>query len=111
MYVTTSYGTWVNHGDSTNVSVEATIMDNINGGGSDWQERMETSGALDRIASDYRAAIDDALPEGISISGNEFIGLHQTDPDYTDEIGDFNIREAIQGIDLFEIIQKHDVDN
>jgi len=110
MNVTTSYGTWNNHGDSSNLSVEATIVDAINGGDSYWRERMETSGALDRIASDYRDAIDNALPEGISISGDEFIGLHHTDPDYTDEIGDFDISEAIQGIDLFEIVQKHDVD-
>lgn len=111
MNVTTSYGTWVNHGDSGNVSVEATLVDAINGGDSDWQERMESSGALARIASDYRDAIEEALPEGISISGNEFIGLHRTDPEYTDEIGDFDIRGAIQGIDVWKIIQKHDVDN
>ncbi|SDL27368.1 hypothetical protein [Streptomyces indicus] len=111
MNVTTSYGTWANHGDRRNASVEATILDAINGGDSDWQERMETSGALDRIADDYRDAIDDALPEGISISGNEFIGLHHTDPDYTDAIGDFDIRAAIEDIDLYAIIQKHDVDN
>ncbi|MFJ1647960.1 hypothetical protein [Streptomyces sp. NPDC088258] len=111
MNVTTSYGTWCNHGDSTNVSVEATIADAINGGDSEWRDRMETSGALERVASDYRDAIDNALPDGISIAGNEFIGLHRTDPDYTDEIGDFDISEAIQGVDLFAIVQKHDVDN
>jgi len=111
MNITTSYGTWVNHGDSYNVSVEASIADAISGGDRDWRERMETSGALDRIASDYRDAIDNALPEGISIAGDEFIGLHHTDPDYTDEIGDFDIAEAIKDIDLFAIIQKHDVDN
>ncbi|RPK56180.1 hypothetical protein EES43_24370 [Streptomyces sp. ADI96-02] len=111
MNVTTSYGTWNNHGDSGNLSVEASIVDAINGGPSDWQERMESSGALDLIASDYRDAIEDALPAGISIAGNEFIGLHHTDPDYTDEIGDFDIREAIQDVDLWTIIQKHDVDN
>ncbi|MFF3094187.1 hypothetical protein [Streptomyces cyaneofuscatus] len=111
MNVTTNYGTWNNHGDSGNLTVEASIVDAINGGDSDWQERMESSGALDLIASDYRDAIEDALPAGISIAGNEFIGLHHTDPDYTDEIGDFDIREAIQDVDLWTIIQKHDVDN
>lgn len=111
MNITTSYGTWNNHGDSGNLTVEASIMDAINGGDADWQDTMESSGALARIASDYRDAIDAAFPDGISITGNEFIGLHHTDPDYTDEIGDFDIREAIQGIDLFAIVQKHDVDN
>ncbi|SES03108.1 hypothetical protein [Streptomyces qinglanensis] len=111
MTTTTDYGTWCNHGDRYNVSVEASILDAINGGDSDWQQRMETSGALDRIASDYRKAIDNVLPEGISIAGNEFIGLHHTDPDYTEEIGDFDIAGAIEDIDLFAIIERHDVDN
>ncbi|MEO3976287.1 hypothetical protein [Streptomyces sp. CAU 1734] len=111
MNVTTGYGTWNNYGDSGNVSVEATIVDAITGGDSEWQDRMETSGALDRIAADYRDAITGTLPDGISMAGNEFIGLHHTDPDYTDEIGDFDISEAVRRVDLQAIIQKHDVDN
>ncbi|PPS89594.1 hypothetical protein [Streptomyces sp. MH60] len=110
MNITTGYGSWVNHGDRDNVSVEASIADAVSGGPRDWLERMEESGAFDRIAADYRTAIDEALPRGISISGNEFIGLHQTDPDYTDAIGDFDIAHAICGIDLQEIIERHDVD-
>lgn len=111
MYVTTGYGTWVNYGDQYNVSVEGTILTAINGGDTDWQERMEASGALARIASDYRDAIDDALPAGISISGDDFIGVHHTDPNYTEEVAEFDIAEAIRDIDLNEIIKKHDVDN
>lgn len=109
--ITTEFGSWANHGDEWNVSVEASIADAINGGDNDWQERMETSGALDRIASDYRDAVNDALPYGIWLTGNEFIGLHQSDPDCTDEILEFDISAAVKEIDLMEIIQKHDVDN
>lgn len=108
--ITTNYGAWVNHGDRYNVTIEASILDAINGGDSDWRERMETGGALDRIASDYRAAINAALPDGLYLTGDEFIGLHHSDPNYTDEVGSFDIGQAIEQIDLFEIIQKHDVD-
>lgn len=110
MHVTTGCGSWCNHGDRSNVSVEATIADAVSGADLDWLERMEATGAFDRIAADYRTAIDEALPRGISISGNEFIGLHRTDPEYTDEIADFDIGEAIRGIDLQAIINRHDVD-
>ncbi|MFE9382408.1 hypothetical protein ACFYMO_04090 [Streptomyces sp. NPDC007025] len=109
MTTTTGYGTWCNHGDRFNVSVEASILDAINGGDSEWQQRMETSGALDRIASDYRDAIDNALPEGVHLAGNDFLGPFYP-ADYTWE-GELNISEIIEDIDLFAIIQRHDVDN
>lgn len=107
--ITTGYGSWYNH-TGYNLSPEADIADYMNGGGSDWCERMDESGATEAIADDYRAAVDKALPEGIYLSGDEFIGLHHTDPDYTDEIAEFDIRAAIEGIDLGSIIQKHDID-
>lgn len=108
--ITTGYGTWCNHGDRDNVTVEATIADAVNGGDRDWQERMEAAGAFDRIAEDYRDAINEALPDGIALCGNDFIGLHHTDPNYTDAVGDFDIAEAIKAIDLQAIIMRHDID-
>lgn len=110
MMITTGYGSWNNHGDRDNVTIEASIADAVNGAHSDWHERMEAAGAFDRIAADYRKAIDDALPEGIALSGNEFIGMHHTDPHYTDSVGDFDIAGAIKGIDLQQIIMRHDID-
>ena len=47
MITNTDYGTWVNHGDQYNVSVEATLTDYLNGGDSEWCERVEASGAFD----------------------------------------------------------------
>jgi hypothetical protein len=110
MQITTGYGSWNNHGDRDNVTIEASIADAVNGAPRDWHERMEESGAFDRIAADYRSAIDDALPEGIALSGNEFIGMHHTDPGYTDAVGDFDIAAAIKAINLQAIIERHDVD-
>lgn len=110
MQITTGYGTWCNHGDRDNVSIEATIADAVNGAPRDWHERMEAAGAFDRIADDYRAAINDALPQGVTLAGNEFIGMHHTDPGYTEEVGSVDIAETIRGVSLQEIIERHDVD-
>jgi hypothetical protein len=107
--ITTGYGSWYNH-TGNNTSPEGDIADYMNGAGADWWKRMEEAGAIDAIAADYRTAVDAALPDGISLSGDEFLGLHQADPNYTDEIGDFDIRAAIEAIDLEPIVRKHDVD-
>jgi hypothetical protein len=104
MIPTTCIGTWVNFGDHYSTSVESTVEDYLNGGPSDWREAMHESGAVDRIIEDYRAAIDAVLPEGIALCGNEFIA--DTDVDFDPE----EITEAIDAIDLAEIIERHDID-
>lgn len=104
MIPTTSIGTWCNYGDRWNTSVEATIADFLNGGDADWREAMEESGAVGRIAEDYRNAVEAVLPEGISLCGDEFIADVDVDFD-ADEM-----REAIEAIDLGAIVERHDVD-
>lgn len=108
--ITTSYGSWYNH-TGHNTSPKADIADAINGGDTDWLERMEESGALDRVEADYYQAVQDALPDGIWLTGEEFIGLHESDPNYTAEIANFDIRAAIESVDFVAILEKHDVDN
>jgi hypothetical protein len=109
MVTTTDYGTWNNHGDRTNTTVAATIADAINGGDAEWRERMDESGALDRIESDYRQAINDALPASVSLCGSEFYGpYYQDDRDWD---GELDIAETINGINLFAIVETHDIDN
>jgi hypothetical protein len=109
MTTTTDYGTWCNHGDRYNTTVEATVLDAINGGDADWRERVETTGALGRIVSDYRDAINAALPTGVTLAGDQFYGPYY-EADYTWD-GDLDIASIIQGIDLAAIIDKHDPDN
>lgn len=109
MITMTDYGSWTNHGDRSNESVEATIRDAINGGDNEWLERMETSGALDRIASDYRDAIEAALPDNVNLAGNDFIGpYYEADCDWD---GELDIAALIEEIDLQAIVERHDVDN
>lgn len=115
MTPTTEYGTWNNYGDKGNETVEASIIDAINGGEADWCERVETTGALGRMAAAYRSAINDALPEGVVLFGNEFIGPYapaagQFDGYPADEDGDLDIHAIVEGIDLASIIEQHDPD-
>lgn len=109
MTTTTDYGTWTNHGDQYSASVEASLADAINGGDAEWLERVETSGAFEEMADDYRKAINAALPEGVALCGDNFIGPYH-EADYTWE-GELNISEIIEGIDLAAIIERHDPDN
>lgn len=106
MDTTTDYGTWANHGDSTNVSVEASIADALSGGEADWRERVEESGAAARIAADWRAAINAALPDGITLAGNRFYGPYDDRPD----VDIVDIVAVVAGVDLDAIIDRHDPD-
>jgi len=108
--ITTSYGSWNNH-TRYNTSPGADILDVVNGGGSEWVERMQASGALDAVETEWRAAIQAALPEGVTLIGDEFIGPHSSDPAYTEAIRESDFKEIIDGIDLNAIIERHDVDN
>lgn len=116
MTTTTGYGTWCNRISPFSTSPENDILDYINGGDPDWRERMETSGALDRISAEYRQAIEAALPPGISLCGEEFIGpAHPEDGEFDgytdDEDGTVDLRALIEEIDLAAIIDRNDVDN
>lgn len=109
MVTTTDYGTWCNHGDRYNLTVEATVCDAINGGDNEWQERVQSTGAFDRIVSDYRDAIDAALPEGVTLAGDQFYGPYY-EADWTWD-GELDIAGLIEAIDLYEIVARHDPDN
>ena len=108
MTTTTSYGTWCNHGDRYNVSVEATVTDYIGGGDREWRERVESSGAFDKMVSDYRDAVNEALPASVSLCGDEFYGpYYEADHDWD---GELDIAGLIEDIDLGEIVERHDPD-
>jgi hypothetical protein len=108
MTTTTDFGSWTNHGDRYELTVESTVLNFIGGGDSDWRERVETSGAFDRMVSDYRDAIQAALPEGVFLTGNEFIGPYSAD-DYTWD-GELDIHAIVESIDLGAIVDANDPD-
>ncbi|MGW1436791.1 hypothetical protein ACWD7M_16270 [Streptomyces griseus] len=108
MTTTKNYGTWNNHGDEWNLTVGDSIATALNSAPDDWRERLVTSGALDRIKTDYDAAINEALPDGVSLNGSEFYGPAYRE-DYTWE-GELDIAAIVKGVDLWEIVKRHDVD-
>jgi hypothetical protein len=67
MSVTTTYGSWVQFG-----SGGLTIEDNI----TDALGEFDNDFDLDAIAVDYRQAINDALPTGVQLIGDHFVGPH-----------------------------------
>jgi hypothetical protein len=113
MTTTTSYGTWCNRVNQYSTSPDADVLDYINGGDDDWRELLETSGALECIKSEYRDAIDAALPADVSLCGDEFIGPWQPgDGEFdgypTDEDGALDFAAMVEGIDLEAIVERND---
>src|SRR4030043_993099 len=74
---TTNYGSWVSIGGGF-----LTIEDSVRGA------LGEDAGAFDGdgLVDAYRAAIDAALPEEISINGSEFYGPYPAPADATDPV-------------------------
>jgi hypothetical protein len=110
---TTSYGTWCNRVSPYSTSPDSDVLDYINGGDDDWRTLIEESGALARIQSEYRDAIDAALPPGVSLSGDEFIGpAYPEDDEFdgypTDDSGSLDFKAMFEDIDLGPIVERND---
>ncbi|MGA5820790.1 hypothetical protein ACPC54_23355 [Kitasatospora sp. NPDC094028] len=107
MVTTTNYGSWLNH-TKHSLTPEAVILDFINGGGTEWCERVDECGAFSLMGSDYRDAVQAALPDGVYLTGDEFIGpAYEKDQDWD---GELDISEIIEGIDLGPIVERWDPD-
>jgi hypothetical protein len=116
MSVTTPYGTWNNHGDRYELTVGASVANAISGGDSDWTTRVMDGGHFDSMVSDYRDAINSALPDSVSLCGDEFIGPYRPDEDEwagypTDEYNSLDIHAIVESVDLNKIVERHDPDN
>jgi len=105
MIVTTSYGTWNNCVESGELTVEQSVLVALGDYADDYD--------IDAIAADYRAAINEALPEGVTLAGNEFFGpAHAADatwgPELEDEDGHLDIKSIVDSVDFWAIVAKHD---
>ena len=110
---TTSYGTWCNQVAPYSTSPDVDVIDFIGGADSDWQERVEKSGALEEMQRAFRAAIDAALPDSVSLCGDEFIGPAYPDDDEfdgypVDEYGALDIKAIVDEISLEKIVEAND---
>lgn len=87
---TTEYGTWWNWMESA--TVENTVSAYVNG--------FEDDFDFEAAVSDYRAEVNAALPEGVTLNGNHFYGPYPR-PEGLD------LRPAIEGVDLGVIVMRH----
>lgn len=105
-HTTTDYGTWNNY-NRFETSPMASVLAALSGSDTEWLDRMDAAGAIDSICSDFCSTISDALPDGIVLTGDHFIGPYP----YSEEGGEA-IERAIEiaGDQLTGIMQRHDVD-
>ena len=113
MTTTTSYGTWCNQINQYSTSPDSDVLDYINGGDNAWQTLLDESGALKLIQSEYRDAINAALPPSISLCGDEFIGPYEPDDGEfdgypVDEYGTLDLKALLEDIDLEPIVERND---
>lgn len=106
MTTTTNYGTWNNRVAPYSLTVENYVTDAFGSYGTDDFD-------FDAIVAEYRTAIDTALPDGVSLCGDEFIGpAYDADCDFTgyptNEDGGLDIKAIVEDIDLWAIIERHD---
>lgn len=102
----TVYSTWLNYsGDA--LTPEATLEGALINAESEWRERLDETGAFEAMADAYRDAINNALPQGVNLVGEQFHGPFQpANPTESFE----SITEALNDIDIQKIIDDHDPD-
>ncbi|MET8985805.1 hypothetical protein ABZW49_10190 [Nonomuraea wenchangensis] len=106
MTTTTSYGTWTTRVERLSANFETYVLEAFDSEGPDGFD-------IDAIEADYRNAINDALPDSVSLCGSEFYGPYESE-DWaaagypTDEDGRLDIKAIVETIDFWEIVARHD---
>ena len=105
MTVTTSYGTWNNRIDAYALTVEQSVVEALG----DFADEYD----VEALADAWRQAINEALPSGVALTGDEFIGPWEAGDDFdgypTDEFGGLDIAAIVQSIDLWKIAERYDL--
>lgn len=91
--ITTEYGTWANA--TGTATVEDYVATALGEHGDDFD--------AEAIAADLRAAVNEALPDGVALAGNLFFGPYDTPAEERP-----NLREVVEGVDFWEIVARHD---
>jgi hypothetical protein len=89
---TRSYGYWESVVDGGGASVEHYVAETM----SDFADDYD----IDKIVDEFRAAINAALPDGVSLAGNEFLG--PVDIEWVD------INQVIDDIDFWAIMKRNE---
>lgn len=106
MTVTTEYGTWCPKVDRLSATLAQSVSDAFGTEGSDGYD-------FHAIVEEYREAINEALPDNVSLSGDIFYGpYYPEDQDFEgypkDKFGALDIKQIVEDIDLWEIIQRNE---
>jgi hypothetical protein len=100
MTTTTEYGTWADV--ASEVTVEDTITTALGDHGAGFD--------VDAIVSDYRAAINAALPTGVVLAGDDFFGPYydRVFPGFpVNGDGALDLKAIVDSVDLWEIVEIH----
>lgn len=102
----TSYGTWLTEVDRESTTVERTVLEAFG------SEGPPDGVDVDQLAADYREAINEALPEGVTLSGNEFYGpaepaAGQPDGYLLNRRGELNVEAIVNDVDFWKIVGDH----
>ena len=97
----TLYGTWSNRIDGGSVDLETSI--------SDWLGDVGDRYDIHAIANRYREAVNAALPEGVTLHAEEFLGPVPDNGDGDERVDvDWDaISEAVHALDLWAIADQH----
>jgi hypothetical protein len=105
MTTNTSYGTWNNRVDQYSLTVEQSVGDFL---------ALYPGIDTDAVISEYRDAINAALPDSVALCGDEFYG-HYYDEDCADqkdfphdEDGRLDIAAIVEGVDFEAIVERID---
>lgn len=107
MATTTSYGTWVTRVDRYSVNLETSVTEGFGSWGADGFD-------FKAICADYRQAINEALPDSVTLAGDEFYGPYtpadgEFDGYPIEEDGRLDIKAIVDSIDLAAIVERHDL--
>lgn len=96
MTTTRSYGSWNRATGHSTLTLDGEVADALLAG-VDFNDYSDAQ--IDAVAAAYRAAINEALPEGVALCGDEFYGPADADtPDLAeivDSVDFWSIAEAV----------------
>jgi hypothetical protein len=101
---TTCYGAWATYDGA--LTVEETIEAYLG----DFAVDFDAAGAFSKVVDDFRAAINENLPGGITLNGDNFYGPHPLNDGVRPHELNTLIPEVIEAVDLDAIVEKHDPD-
>lgn len=98
---TTSYGSWGTYRNQPTLDAE------VHAALGDQADEFDT----DAIADEYRRAINDALPEGVELHGDELYGPCDQAGQWTVWFGAHEFEQAVDvDVDFWEIAARHERD-